>query len=58
MSAPVTPSLDTLLSAAGSHCRGCYNPELCPGVDPRTHHCEDCVLDDEFCEGIIAEGRA
>jgi hypothetical protein len=29
------------------HCFGCYDPATCPGIDLRTHHCADCVLDDE-----------
>jgi hypothetical protein len=40
-----------------SHCMGCYDPEMCPGIHYgrlASHglgHCEDCVLDDEFCQG-------
>lgn len=45
MSAAVTPDLSI------AHCFGCYDPEKCEGIDPRTRHCKDCVLDDEFCEG-------
>ena len=37
------------LGTVGFHCFGCYDPELCSGVDPKSRHCANCVLDDEFC---------
>ena len=48
MSAALTPNLPAV------HCDGCYDPEMCPGINygrAVKGHCEDCVLDDEFCAG-------
>jgi hypothetical protein len=58
----MSASGDRVIGASGDrevlHCNGCYDPESCPGFDygnkkpGMERHCNDCVLDDEFCQGV------